>query len=147
MSKVIRKKICAIREAEWFLANVRFVNKATLRWSRSTHGSRVYIKTGFLAQPEVEVATFRGEKHQEIELPAVPCFNPCRLRLCPPPGGKATVFIELDVDMADEFKREPQEPKYPVIRLQSIGEAKTSNDVVLAEDFVEIPPLHTIEES
>ena len=145
MGKSIFKKIKTTRESEWFLANVRFVNKAKIRWSQSTRGSKVYIKTGFLGHPIVEVATFDGEKSQEVELPAIPCFNPCRLVLETP--NRASVFIELEVDMADEFKREPQEPKYPVIRLQSIGEAKTSNDVVLAEDFVEIPPLHTIEES
>lgn len=122
----------------WRIEGAAYPHKVTLTWSRSTADSKLTLDTGNPFHQPIDLGSYdRGNKHYEIDLSAgdIVFMHPTQIVLDTP--GNSTVLVAIEVTMkADDIKL----PKK--IELQSISDSK-NNEVVLSDDFVDLPALQS----
>lgn len=121
----------------WRIEGAAFPHKVTLTWSRSTAGSKLTLYTGAAFNPVIDLGSYdRANKHYEVDLSdgSIIFLHPSAIVLETP--GSITVLVAIEVTMkVDDVK--PQ--------MQSISDSK-NNEVVLADEFVEVTPLQPVVE-
>jgi len=120
----------------WRIEGSAFPHSVTVTWSRSTAGSKLTLYTGSPFHQPIDLGSYdRTNKHYEVGLSAgdIVFLHPTEIVLETP--GSSTVLVAIEVTMkADDVK--PQ--------LQSISDSK-NNEVVLADEFVELSPQPVVE--
>ena len=104
MRKTIYKKLVLNTGGvkNWRLEGVRWPYKARLEWSRSSPGSNLYLQTGFVFNPKIDLGGYRKQNREyEIDLSFGDIVLKFPSEVVLSSTGKASVLVALDVELQE----------------------------------------------